>query len=46
LAVLAGSFQTLGMDTNMIGQFVPVVLQYVRDQSGPTAMSLLQRSLY
>lgn len=46
LAALAGSFQTLGMDTNMISQFLPVVLQYVQGQGGPSAMSLLQNALY
>lgn len=46
LAVLAGSFQNLGMNTGMIGQFVPVVLQYVQGQSGPAMMSLLQGALY
>lgn len=46
LAALAGSFQSLGMSTNMIGRFVPVVLQYVQGQSGPAAMSLLQSALY
>lgn len=46
LAVLAGSFQNLGMNANMIGQFVPLVLQYVQEQSGPAAMSLLQGALY
>ncbi|MCK9608942.1 MAG: DUF2780 domain-containing protein [Methylomonas sp.] len=46
LAALAGSFQSLGMNTNLIGRFVPVVLQYVQGQSGPAAMSLLQSALY
>jgi hypothetical protein len=46
LAALAGSFQTLGMNTNMITQFVPLVLQYVQGQSGAGAMSLLQSALY
>lgn len=46
LAALAGSFQALGLNTNMISQFVPVVLEYVQDQSGPAAMSLLQNALY
>lgn len=46
LATLAGSFKTLGMDTNMISQFVPVVLEYVQGQSGPGVMSLLQSALY
>jgi hypothetical protein len=46
LAALTNSFQTLGMNSNMIGEFVPVVLQYVSEQSGPATMSLLQRNLY
>ncbi|PPD31861.1 MAG: hypothetical protein CTY19_12710 [Methylomonas sp.] len=46
LAALAGSFQTLGMNSNMITQFVPLVLQYVQGQSGAGAMSLLQSALY
>lgn len=46
LAALAGSFQTLGMNSNVITQFVPLVLQYVQGQSGAGAMSLLQSALY
>lgn len=46
LAKLAGSFQSLGMDTSMINQFVPVVLKYVQGQGGAGAMSLLQNALY
>lgn len=46
LAALAGSFQSLGMNPSMVGQFVPVVLQYVQTQSGAGAMSLLERALY
>jgi hypothetical protein len=46
LANLAGSFQSLGMNPSMVSQFVPVVLQYVQNQSGAGAMSLLQHALY
>ncbi|CAD6876936.1 DUF2780 domain-containing protein [Methylomonas fluvii] len=46
LANLAGSFQSLGMSPSMVSQFVPVVLQYVQNQSGAGAMSLLQHALY
>ncbi|WP_446808092.1 DUF2780 domain-containing protein [Methylomonas sp. 2BW1-5-20] len=46
LAALAGSFQTLGMNPSMVSQFVPVVLQYVQNQSGASAMNLLQNALY
>ncbi|MDT4330941.1 DUF2780 domain-containing protein [Methylomonas sp. MED-D] len=43
---LAGSFQSLGMNSSMIGQFVPVVLQYVQNQGGASAMALLEQALY
>ncbi|MGZ4998882.1 MAG: DUF2780 domain-containing protein [Methylomonas sp.] len=46
LTALTGSFQTLGMNADMISQFVPVVLQHVQTESGPTAMSLLLEALY
>lgn len=46
LANLVGSFQSLGMNPSMVSQFVPVVLQYVQNQSGAGAMSLLQNALY
>ncbi|CAD6880868.1 hypothetical protein [Methylomonas albis] len=46
LANLAGSFQSLGMNPSIVSQFVPVVLQYVQNQSGASAMSLLQHALY
>ena len=46
LASLVSSFQTLGMNSNMITQFVPLVLQYVQGQSGAGMMSLLQNALY
>ncbi|MDD2759535.1 MAG: DUF2780 domain-containing protein [Methylomonas sp.] len=42
--VLAESFQALGMDADMPARFVPVVLQYLRDQSELLAMSLLQNA--
>jgi len=34
------------MNPSMVSQFVPVVLQYVQNQSGAGAMSLLERALY
>lgn len=46
LAAVADSFQSLGMNAAMVTQFVPVVLQYVQNQSGASAMSLLQHALY
>ena len=41
LASLAGGFDKLGMDSGMIGKFVPVVLDFVRNQGGDAAGNLL-----
>lgn len=46
LMSLAGSFQSLGMNADMVGRFVPVMLQYVEQQGGAATMSLLQNALY
>jgi hypothetical protein len=47
LSALTDSFQALGLNTKLISQFVPVVLQYVQTQNGgPAAMDLLQSALY
>ena len=43
LASLAGSFSKLGLDTDMLGKFVPVVLQYVQGQGGDTVKNLLEK---
>lgn len=45
MAALAGSFQSLGLSPGMVGQFVPVVLDYVQGQGGSSAMGLLQSAL-
>ncbi len=45
LVSLVGTFQTLGMNTDMIGRFVPVMLQYVQQQGGSATMSLLETAL-
>ncbi len=45
MAALASSFQSLGMDSGMMSQFIPVILQYVQGQGGSTTMSLLQGAL-
>lgn len=46
VVALADSFQSLGMNASMISRFVPVMLQYVQNQSGAGAMSLLESALY
>jgi len=45
LASLAGSFQSLGLNSSMASQFIPVVLQYVQGQGGSSTMGLLQSAL-
>lgn len=45
LATLAGAFQTLGMNSGMASQFLPVVLQYVQGQGGAGTMNLLKAAL-
>ena len=34
LAKLAGGFSDLGLDTGMVGKFVPVVLSFIQDKGG------------
>jgi hypothetical protein len=45
VAGLASSFQNLGMNSGMINQFIPVILQYVQNQGGSATMTLLQSAL-
>ncbi len=44
-AALAGSFQQLNLSPNMVGQFIPVVTNYVRQTSGQASADLLQSAL-
>ncbi len=43
LATLAGGFSKLGLDADMVGKFVPVVLQYVQGQGGDGVKGLLEK---
>lgn len=43
LAALAGGFSKLGLDTDMIGKFVPTVLEYVQNQGGDSVKGLLEK---
>jgi hypothetical protein len=45
LASLAGSFQSLGLNSGMVSQFIPVILQSVQSQGGSATMGLLQSAL-
>jgi hypothetical protein len=41
LASLAGAFKGLGLDMDMIGKFVPVILSFAQDKGGDTIKELL-----
>ncbi|MDD5268688.1 MAG: DUF2780 domain-containing protein [Methylococcales bacterium] len=45
LTSLAGSFQSLGLNSGMVSRFIPVILQSVQSQGGSAAMDLLQSAL-
>ncbi len=45
LASLTGSFQSLGLNSGMISQFIPVILQAVQSQGGSTSRDMLQNAL-
>ncbi|MDJ0783530.1 MAG: DUF2780 domain-containing protein [Desulfosarcinaceae bacterium] len=41
LASLAGAFQGLGLDMDMIGKFVPVILSFAQERGGDGIQALL-----
>ncbi len=45
LASLAGGFSQLGLDTSMIGKFVPEVLSFAQRQGGDVVRGLLEKVL-
>jgi hypothetical protein len=45
LSALAGPFSKLGLSPDMIGKFVPVVLDYVKSTGGSSVMSVLKGAL-
>jgi hypothetical protein len=45
LASLAGSFQSLGLSSDMVSRFIPVILQSVQSEGGSATMGLLQSAL-
>ncbi|NET37798.1 MAG: DUF2780 domain-containing protein, partial [Cyanothece sp. SIO1E1] len=45
LLSLAGGFSELGLDSSMIGKFVPIILSYVQGQGGDTIKDLLAQVL-
>lgn len=45
LAILGSSFQKLGLSTDMVGQFVPVVVDYVDKKAGSDVGGILKKVL-
>lgn len=45
LAALAGSFQQLDLSPDMVGKFIPVITNYVKQSSGQASAQLLQSAL-
>ena len=45
LAQLAGGFSQLGLNADMIGKFVPIVLSFVQNQGGDAVKGLLAKVL-
>ena len=45
LASLAGGFSQLGMDSGMIGKFIPIILSFVQSKGGDTVKALLEKVL-
>ena len=45
LATLAGGFSNLGLDSGMIGKFIPLILSFVESKGGGAARGLLEQVL-
>ncbi len=45
LASLAGGFQQLGLKPDMVGKFLPVVLDFVKSKGGDAPKALLENAL-
>jgi hypothetical protein len=45
LAQLAGGFSQLGLSTDMVGKFIPIVLSFVQNQGGDALRGTLEKAL-
>ncbi len=45
LAQLAAGFSQLGLSTDMVGKFLPIILSFVQNQGGESAKGLLEKVL-
>ena len=45
LSSLAGGFSKLGLDTDLIAKFVPIILSFVQSKGGDSIKSLIEKTL-
>ena len=45
LASLAGGFKNLNMDSELVAQFIPIILSFVQSKSGDVTKGLLEKVL-
>jgi len=45
LASLAGGFKQLGLSSDMIGKFIPVILGFIQSKGGDTAKAMLEKAI-
>jgi len=45
IASLASGFSDLGLDSSMLGKFIPVILSFVQDKGGDAAKDLLAKAI-
>ncbi len=45
ISSLAGSFSKLGMNADMVGKFIPIVLEYAKSKGGTAVMNILKGAL-
>jgi hypothetical protein len=45
MATLGEAFSKLGMASDMVSQFIPIILDYVKQGGGDAVMGLLQQAL-
>ncbi len=45
MSALAGSFEKLGLKSEMVGMFMPIVLDYVKEKGGEQVMNVLKGAL-
>ena len=45
LAGLVGGFTKLGLDSDMIGKFVPIIMNYLKDKGGESLAGIISNAL-